>query len=135
MPVISSALIAGSVWASGGEGGGGGETAGHGVPFSYIVGWLMLLCVLAVGWRAYKKTRPAAEVASGESAPAVHRGAAAPALLMLVVAALFLTESLSAMGSYHESFLLAWPRFLLKMGGGVLLMFYGLSFMHGHDEH
>ena len=95
----------------------------------------MLLFVLAVGLQAYRKTRPTDESALEEHAPAAHPGGIVPVLLMLVVACLFLTESLSAMVSYHEPFLLGLPRFLLKMGGGILLMFYGLSFMHEHDEH
>ncbi len=125
-------LNVGSVWA----GGGGGESAQHGMPFSYVVAWLVLLFVLALGWWSYKKRCQSAHAAETEGhAPATHSGGIVPVLLMLAVAFLFLTESLSAMGSYHEPFLLGLPRFVLKIGGGVLLMFYGLSFMHGHDEH
>jgi len=55
-----------------------------------------------------------------------------PLLLVSVVFFLFFFEGFSVLAHYHEPNNLGMLRFATKFISGILLMLYGLSFLHDH---
>lgn len=118
----------------------------HGAPFIYYVDWLLLIIALSLVLfkvrGSYKKLAEEVEEHHVEEQhpeeqhPEEHHatptGRVVPVVLILLVAFIFLTESLSAVAHYHEPVGTGLIHLLIKLATGVLLMFYGLTFMHEH---
>ena len=114
----------------------GAETGHHafehqGAPFIYYVDWLLLLITLSIVWFKVKaQLKQPVEEAEEHHAPLT--GAGIPVFLIGLVSFIFLTESLSAVAHYHELVRVGLVHLLIKLAAGVLLMLYGLSFIHEH---
>jgi hypothetical protein len=117
----------------------GGEEH-HGTPFAYSLAWILLILVGAAalkGWGRIggkKGTLLAKDHGESHHAPPFTGSIRSLSLLLVIIVFVLLLVELSV-GHYNENVLFGLVRTGLKMTLGVMLMFYGIAFMHDdHDE-
>jgi hypothetical protein len=117
----------------------------HGTPFSYLLAWLLLAVVgLAVlsAWRGIggkKATLLSEDHGKSHPAPPFHTSVKGLSTLVIIaVFVLFFVEG--AIGHYNEGVVIGLVRTGFKMLLGVMLIFFGTSFLKkkqvedSHDE-
>lgn len=117
----------------------GGEED-HGTPFAYSLAWILLALVGAAalkGWSRIggkKGTFLAKDHGESHHTPPFAGSVKSLSMLLVIIVFVLLLVELSV-GHYNENVLFGFIRTGLKMAFGVMLMFYGLAFMHDdHDE-
>ncbi len=117
-----------------------GDEEDHGTPFAYSLAWILLILVGAAalkGWGRIggkKGTLLAKDHGESHHAPPFTGSVKSLSLLLVIIVFVLLLVELSV-GHYNENVLFGFIRTGLKMTFGVMLMFYGIAFMHDdHDE-
>jgi hypothetical protein len=118
---------------------GGGEHSG--TPFSYLLAWIMLMLVCATALKGWGSIggREGTLLAKGHEKPhhpPPFQGSIRSLSLLLVIMVFILLLVEISVGHYNEGVVIGLVRTGLKMTVGVMLMFFGIAFMHEeHDEH